>query len=168
MKTEIVRINSKALRKEAKRKGLSLRWLSLQCGKSQGYFFDVVARGRANREIAEKAEEILGAQIIDSNLEVKPIKTDIQLFRRMRVKLTEEKRREIVECMLDNKSPREAARIAGVCDDTAQRVYDDEWIASERQKEELRQKRFRPRIIRTGSGIMYTGVESRWKLQEAK
>lgn len=166
--TEMVFIDAKVLRQAAKRKHLTLGQLATQCGRNHGYFFEAAIRGKANRQIVEMAQKILKVEIIVSTAKSDRSEMDQETFRRMRIRITDGQKKQVVECMLLNKSTRETAKEVGVSEDSVKRIFDAEQIADMEQRENFHCRKFRPRIIRTNSGMMYTGVESRWKLQEAK
>ncbi|HBI59893.1 MAG TPA: hypothetical protein DDY31_01560 [Lachnospiraceae bacterium] len=59
-----VKIDPNVLYSAMQKQGITLSNLSRQCGHSRSYFSNIMLKCRVKREVAEKAEEILGVSII--------------------------------------------------------------------------------------------------------
>lgn len=133
----------------AQKKEILLTRLAIQCGYSKNFWTCAnIQRGRVNKKAAEKAEEILGVSLI----------VDKAIWRKnkrkpLKIKIAEQKEK-IIDCMLENLTPYETAKLTEIDVREIEKIYYEEDEACERERE--RRRRIRPAIIRTSSGLMYT------------
>lgn len=71
-------------------------------------------------------------------------------------RVSPEQREKVVECMLLNMNPYEAAKKTGVCEESTKNIYSEESIAYAERREKEKRLHVRSEIIRTSSGLMYT------------
>lgn len=146
---EYVYIDPNKLYLAAQEKEIPVSRLAIMCGRSKNFFTRASSEGeRVNRKAAEKAEKILGVSLItDKKIARKNTKKSL----RDRIN---EQREKIIDCMLENITPTEAAKITGIDAKKIRDIYFDEAVADAEERE--RRRHIRPAIIRTNSGLMYT------------
>ena len=152
MGTIMVPENGDLIYAAARDMGLKMTQLSEKLGmRDRDYVSHSARKGKMSLEVAKKLEGILHITVI----------SDVPVINKksIRRRLTPEERQRIVECLLTNKTAKEAAQEVNTTLETARNIYDRENLADFLVREAYRELRRKKEsdMVRTSSAIMYRG-----------